>query len=74
MRNTQLGGKGLLLTWNVIKGCVIEMISRATQDHNLGAQPRQLATGNLQAPEIVSRCHSNNWLCAPFINWKYSVL
>ena len=49
------------------------MISRATQDHNLGAQPRQLATGNLQAPEIVKPLPQQQ-LALYTINWRYSVL
>ena len=42
------GGKVVLQTWSVVKGCAPEMISRTITDHNLGGQPGQLATGKLQ--------------------------
>ena len=43
-------------TWNVVKGCAPEMISRTFKDHNLGGQPGQLATGKLQEVKIAN-CH-----------------
>ena len=42
----------VLQTWNVVKGCAPEMISRTFTDHNLGGQPGQLATGKLQEAKM----------------------